>query len=40
MSKRKAGPALDVLGRSRLSVVSTPVGQEVTEPLTAAAISA
>ena len=31
---------LDVLGRSRLSVVSTPVGEEVTDPLTAAAISA
>lgn len=31
---------LDVLGRSRLSVVSTPTSEEVTEPLTAAAISA
>jgi transposase-like protein len=31
---------LDVLGRSRLSVVSTPANEEVTEPLTAAAISA
>ena len=31
---------LDVLGRSRLSVVSTPSSEEVSEPLTAAAISA
>jgi transposase-like protein len=31
---------LDVLGRSRLNVVSTPATEEVTEPLTAAAISA
>ncbi len=31
---------LDVLARSRLSVISTPTTQEVTEPLTATAISA
>jgi transposase-like protein len=31
---------LDVLGRSRLSVISTPTTEAVTEPLTAAAISA
>ncbi len=31
---------LEVLGRSRLNIVSTPVGQEMTEPLTATAISA
>ena len=31
---------LDVLGRSRLNVINTPVGEEATEPLTAAAISA
>jgi transposase-like protein len=31
---------LDVLGRSRVSLISTPATEEVTEPLTAAAISA
>ena len=31
---------LDVLGRSRLSLIATPATEEVTEPLTAAAISA
>lgn len=31
---------LDVLGRSRLTLLSTPVTEEVSEPLTAAAISA